>query len=246
MSGGVMPDTNPFRGTRMAEVADERADARIKRFNDFHAISNEGVADSASATQPEDAAEDNKNPYQEKLDRTRAHVAELDQRKTELSEQIKELEEQYRKATDRTRDANVEVSRYKRLISEKEYHRDNRGFLAKTFKPNEGLDKIQIWTEELAFAEQVYDNHEAHRAELEEHIDKLRQEQRDVNAEYVKADEIMRGVESLHFSYELMGGWILAERLQTQRERSGGHFEHDNGMAWDMADTYDKGDDMTL
>ena len=82
MSGGVMPDTNPFRGTRMAEVADERADARIKRFNDFHAISNEGVADSASATQPEDAAEDNKNPYQEKLDRTRAHVAELDPSKS--------------------------------------------------------------------------------------------------------------------------------------------------------------------
>ncbi|MCF4007769.1 relaxase domain-containing protein [Corynebacterium uropygiale] len=246
LSGGVMPDEDPFRGTRMAEVADERAQARIERLSDFHTVSHEDVAGGGSVSQPKKTAKDHANPYQEKLDRARERVAELERRKTDVSEQIKQLDEQYRQAVDGVRDASVKINGYKRMIREEEYRRDNRGFFAKAFKPNEGLAQIETWTEKLAQAEQAYDNREAYRAELEERINQLRQEQRNINAEYDKADGIMHAIKALHFTYRIIGGQSFAERMKAQRARSSRYREQNNATAWDMTDTYGHGDGMTL
>ncbi|WP_394280700.1 AAA family ATPase, partial [Corynebacterium sp.] len=246
MSGGVMPDANPFKGTRMAVVADERAEARIERFSDFHAVSNEDVADRVHHAQPEadtphQASEmatglvdrigiaptathqrttgrKKVNPYQETLDKARATVARLAQYKDELASQIADLEQQHRSAADAMHKARREMQRYERLSREEEHRRSNRGFFARSFNLNEGLDKIKTWTETRDRIEQAYQRHEATCVELEERVDQLREQYRDATVEHATADASMRGVEAQHYTAEIGGYGSAADRLQAQRD----------------------------
>nr|WP_010991838.1 MobF family relaxase [Corynebacterium glutamicum]CAD12223.1 TraA protein [Corynebacterium glutamicum] len=186
MSRNLPTGESPFRGTRMAQVADQRAAQRLERVQEFYATTNAAArvkqaaketaqqrrsrkctdtsASTSGVDQPfsadylsmspeelsetmhkqiHESAQRKKTPHEEERERLTAKIEHFEQEVSDLRDRVSELELVRRDADREITRATILVNKLDNRIRAKEIEREQRGFLAKAFKPREGLDQIE-------------------------------------------------------------------------------------------------------
>ncbi|WP_158024321.1 hypothetical protein, partial [Corynebacterium glutamicum] len=94
-------------------------------------------------TQMQESAQRKKTPHEEKRERLTAKIEHFEQKVSDLRAQVRELELARRDAERELSQANRHIHELDSRIHAKEVEREQRGFLAKAFKPREGLEQIE-------------------------------------------------------------------------------------------------------
>lgn len=213
LSSNVPTDESPFRGTRMAQVADQRAAQRLKRVQEFYATTNaaarvkqtvkqardkdrtDASASTSGVDQPfsadylsmspeelsevmkkqmQESAQRKKTPHEEKRERLTVKIEHCEQEVSDLRAQVSELELARRDADRALSQANRHIHELDSRIHAKEVEHEQRGFLAKAFKPREGLEQIEQLMIERD-QQQIYRDQCEHKvAEVKADIDQAR------------------------------------------------------------------------
>ena len=175
-----LPQADPFANTRMGEVARHRAQARMERFNDFHAEAKQ-AAERRKRLKAIDPKAVLRQRTRDKWTALDNRLTELGNLRDELKRQRTELNEQRLTLSNQERDAQGKVNEATREIKYAQRARDNRGWLKKLFDPEAGNDTIAEWT--------------SIRDKRQQELDELRQRQEVIEVEIAQIDDKLAGIE---------------------------------------------------
>lgn len=159
ISEGLPMSVSPFKGTRMAKVADQREKSRTRRFEEFYSISDE--------------KSDPVNPFEQERATAQAEVERLTQLVDNYFSQVEQLQAAISEVKRQADTALRMVNRLGMMIRDKEHERRHRGFFAKVFKPKEGLDYIEYLYSERSHYQQYYEQYTAVCCESKRELDQV-------------------------------------------------------------------------
>ena len=164
----------------MGEVARHRTQARMERFNDFHAEAQQ-AAERRKRLKAIDPKAVLRQRTRDKWIALGNRLEELENLRDELKGQRAELNEQRLTLSNQERDAQGKVNEATREIKYAERARDNRGWLKKLFDPEAGNDTIAEWT--------------SARDKRQQELDALRQRKEAIEAETAQIDDKLADIE---------------------------------------------------
>ena len=175
-----LPQADPFANTRMGEVAQHRTQARMERFNDFHAEAQQAAErrKRLAGIDPKAVLRQHTRDKRTALDN---RLTELGNLRDELKGQRAELNEYRLTLSNQERDAQSKVNEATREIEYAERARDNRGWLKKLFDPEAGNDTIAEWT--------------SARDKRQQELDELRQRKEAIEAETTQIEDKLADIE---------------------------------------------------
>ena len=277
LSSNVPTSESPFRGTRMAQMVDQRAAQRLERVQEFYATTNAAArvkqavkqardkdrTDASTPTsglnqpstldylsmspeelsevmhkQMQESAQRKKTPHEEKRERLTAKIEHFEQEVSDLRAQVSELELARRDADRELSRANRHIHELDSRIHAKEVEREQRGFLAKAFKPREGLEQIEQLMIERDQQQFYRDQCEHTVAEVKADLDQARAAY-EVARE--KHSDSVRERSSLGFDPQLYDGELnLAESHHDDTAAN----NYDHTSEWEHSSHNDNGMDL--
>ena len=164
----------------MGEVARHRTQARMERFNDFHAEAQQ-AAERRNRLKGIDPKAVLRQRTRDKWTALDNRLTELGNLRDELKGQCAELNEQRLTLSNQERDAQGKVNEATREIKYAERARDNRGWWKKLFDPEAGNDTIAEWT--------------SARDKRQQELDELRQRKEAIEAETAQIEDKLADIE---------------------------------------------------
>ncbi|GAB3597879.1 Multifunctional conjugation protein TraI (plasmid) [Corynebacterium faecale] len=214
-ASGEFINESPFSGTRMGEVMENREQRRAERFSEFFRLtqtppkqkrklapqptppaSDKGVATGLldmlgmSATAQREGETSSPDPVKE----AEKVVAVLEEQRRVLAQQRQVIAQQVGQVQGQERQIIQQVEQVTHQITQAQQARDNRGWLAKMIKPNEGVAQIEQWSKQQAGLERDRAQITEQRQSIERDLAQVDQQYRDVHAQYQRAQLYRDGV----------------------------------------------------
>lgn len=187
-ASGEFTNVSPFSGTYLGDVMAEREASRAERFSEFFTLTQippkkKRTPAPAPDVSGEDATEVATLPQDEEK-AAEAAVAALEEPRRVLAKQCKHIGEHLGQVRDQEHRIGQQVEQVARQLTQAQRARDQRGWLAKMLKPNEGLDQIEQWSKQQADLEQKHAQITQQRQGLEQELSQATRQYRDVDAQY--------------------------------------------------------------
>ena len=186
-TSGELGTESPFSGTYLGEVMAQREASRAERFSEFFTLTQippkkKRTPAPAPDVADKEASEDISQP--DPVRDAEAAVTALEEPRRVLAEQYKHIGDNLGQVQDQEHRITQQIEQVARQITQAQQARDQRGWLAKMLKPNEGVDQIEQWSKQQADLEQKHAQLAQQRQGLEQDLTQVSQQYRDVDARY--------------------------------------------------------------